>query len=417
MHHAPSLRYGSTGISAAAHPSGAAIIDIDPYGADFLSGPYPFHAALRDAGPVVWLPRYAVFALARHAEVRASLVDAERFCSSAGLGLSNFHAEAPWRPLSPLLEADGELHKRTRRVMARILAPAAVRRLQAAFVEEAEALVDRLVARRTFDGIADLAEPYPLKVFSDAIGLSETGRENLIPYGNLTADTFGPLNERVRSAMAKAGPAIAWVAAQCRREALAPGGLGMQLHDIADTGEITRGEAELLVRALLGAGLETTVSALGNMLFCFADHPDQWQRLRAEPELLGPAIDEMFRFESPGQAFFRTTTCAVELAGAKLPAEQKVLLFLGAANRDPRQWSTPDQFDIGRRPRGHLAFGAGVHACVGHLFARLEVEAVLNALLRRVKTIERAGTPERRVSNSMRALASLPLRVGPATLD
>ena len=390
---------------------GAAAVDIDPYGDAFLADPYPFHALLRDAGPVIRLPRYDAFGLARYAEVRAALQDAATFCSSAGLGLSNFHTETPWRPPSPLLEADPPQHARTRAVVARILAPAAVRRLAATFAEEAEALVGRLVARGRFDGIADLAEPYPLKVFPDAVGLPEAGRENLIPYGNLTADAFGPLNERVRSAMAKAGPVIAWLTAQCRREALRPGSFGAQIHDAADAGEITREEAELLVRALLGAGLETTVSALGNMLRCFAEHPDQWRRLRAEPELLRPAIEEVLRFETPGQSFFRTTTRAVEIGGATIPAGQKVLLFLGAANRDPRQWDAPDRFDIARPRRGHIAFGAGIHACVGHMVARMEAEAVLGALLRRVASIEPDGTPRLRPSNSMRALASLPLRV------
>ena len=98
----------------------------------------------------------------------------------------------------------------------------------------------------------------------------------------------------------------------------------------------------------------------------------------AEPALLRPAIEEVLRFETPGQSFFRTTTRAVEIGGATIPAGQKVLLFLGAANRDPRQWDAPDRFDIPRR--GYLGFGAGIHACVGHMVARMEAEAILGAL-------------------------------------
>lgn len=392
-----------------------ATVDVDPYGADFLADPYPFHAMLRDAGPVIWLPRYAVFALARHGEVRAALGDAQTFCSSAGIGLSNFRTEKPWRPPSPLLEADPPLHTRARAVTARVLAPAVLRGLQADFVREAEALVERLVEQRRFDAITELAEPYPLKVLPDAIGLSAAGRENLIPYGRMTADAFGPLNQRVRDAMSKAGPVIAWIVAQCRRESLAPGGFGAHIHDAADAGEITREEAELLVRALLGAGLETTVSALGNIMLCFAEHPEEWRRLRAEPGLLRPAIEEAMRFESPAQTFCRTTTRTVEIGDATIGEGQKVLLFIGAANRDPRQWAAPDRFDIARNPKGHLAFGAGIHACVGHMVARMEAEAILGALIRRVATIELAGEPQRRMSNSIRGLAHLPLLIQPAT--
>ncbi|HET9019926.1 MAG TPA: cytochrome P450, partial [Acetobacteraceae bacterium] len=146
----------------------------------------------------------------------------------------------------------------------------------------------------------------------------------------------------------------------------------------------------------------------------FADHPGEWRRLRADPALLRPAIEEVLRFESPGQSFFRTTTCPVDVGGVAIPAGQKVLLFLGAANRDPRHWSAPDRFDITRHPRGHLAFGAGIHACVGHMVARMEAEAILGALLRHVAEIEPAGPPQPRLSNSMRALAHLPLAVRPA---
>lgn len=144
---------------------------IDPFSREFLSNPYPHHEALREAGPVVWLEQYGIWAMARHDDVRAALTDWETYCSGAGVGLSDFRKEPPWRPPSLILEADPPLHTRTRGVLTRILSPAAIKKLREAFDVEAERLAQELVQRRVFDGVMDLAEPYLLKVFPDAVGL------------------------------------------------------------------------------------------------------------------------------------------------------------------------------------------------------------------------------------------------------
>src|SRR5215467_13649628 len=317
---------------------------IDPFSREFLANPYPFHEQLREAGPAVWLERYGIWAMARHEEVRSSLMDWETFCSSAGVGLSDFRKETPWRPPSLILEADPPLHTRTRAVLTRILSAAAMKKLWATFEADAVQLIDRLIERRAFDAVKDLAEVYPLKVFPDAVGLDEDGRENLLPYGNMAFNAFGPRNELFAEAMANAGPVTSWIASKCQRSALAPGGLGAQIYSAVDAGDLTEAEASLLVRSFLTAGLDTTVVGLGNALFCFAQHPQQWQRLRQDPSLARAAFEEVFRFESPVQTFFRTTTRPVEVAGTRLREGEKVLLFLAAANRDARRWEDPDRF-------------------------------------------------------------------------
>jgi 4-methoxybenzoate monooxygenase (O-demethylating) len=387
---------------------------VDPFSREFLADPYPFHEELREAGPVVWLDRYGIWAMARHEEVRACLMGWETFCSSAGVGLSDFRKETPWRPPSLILEADPPLHTRTRAVLTRILSAAAMKKLWTAFEQDAIPLVDRLVERGTFDAIKDLAEVYPLKVFPDAVGLAEEGRENLLPYGNMAFNAFGPRNDLFHQAMANAEPLVSWIASKCQRTALAPGGLGTQIYAAVDAGDLTEHEASLLVRSFLTAGLDTTVVGLGNALFCFAQHPQQWQRLRQDPSLARAAFEEVLRFESPVQTFFRTTTRPVEVAGTKLGEGEKVLLFLAAANRDARRWEDPGRFDITRRATGHLAFGVGIHGCVGMAVARLEAEIVLTLLARKVEAIELGGEPERRLNNTLRGLARLPVKVRPA---
>jgi cytochrome P450 len=387
------------------------VIAIDPFSHAFLSDPYPHHEAMREAGPVVWLDHYGIWAMARHQEVRDALTDWQTYCSGAGVGLSDFRKEPPWRPPSIILEADPPLHTRTRAVLNRILSPAAINILRETFAREAEALVDRLVAQREFDGIADLAEAYPLKVFPDAVGISEEGRENLLPYGNMVFNSFGPRNDLFDKAMANAGPVRDWIMSKCSRAALAPDGLGMQIFAAVDSGELTEAEAGMLVRSFLSAGIDTTVYGLGNALYCFARYPEQWTILRENPSLIRLAFEEVLRFEAPVQTFFRTTTKAVDVGGVKLGDGEKVLLFLAAANRDPRRWDKPDTFDVKRRATGHMTFGTGIHGCVGQAVARLESEAVLGALAKRVAALELTGEPKQRLNNTLRGLDSLPLRV------
>jgi 4-methoxybenzoate monooxygenase (O-demethylating) len=387
---------------------------LDPFSNGFLTDPYPHHETLREAGPVVWLERYGIWAMARHQEVRDALTDYQTYCSSAGVGLSDFRKEPPWRPPSIILEADPPLHTRTRAVLTRILLPAAINKLRTTFEREAEVLVARLVEQREFDGVADLAEAYPLKVFPDAVGLSEGGRENLLPYGSMVFNSFGPRNDLFNCAMANAGPVRDWIMSKCSRAALAPGGLGMQIFDAVDAGELTEDEAGMLVRSFLSAGVDTTVYGLGNTLYCLARHPDQWTALRENPGLVRGAFEEVLRFEAPLQTFFRTTTRAVDVSGINLGEGEKVLLFFAAANRDPRRWDNPNTFDVKRSAAGHMTFGTGIHGCVGQAVARLETEAVLAALVKRVASFELTGEPTRRLNNTLRGLDSLPLRIVPA---
>lgn len=383
---------------------------LDPFGIDFFDDPYPEHEKLREAGPVVWLERYGVHGIARYAEVHRVLNDWATFCSSRGVGLQDFSRETPWRPPSLVLETDPPEHDRARKVLARVLSPLTMRELRDGFAEAADALVAGL-AGREIDGIGDLAEAFPLSVFPDRIGLAREGREHLLPYAGLAFNAFGPDNALRREAMARAAPHVAWVTEQCRRENLSPDGLGARIHAAADSGEVTPDEAVLLVRSLLTAGIDTTVNGIGAALYCLARFPDQFQALRADPKRARNAFEEAVRFESPVQTFFRTTTRAVELGGATIPEGSKVLMFLASANRDPRRWDRPDQYDIARKTSGHVGFGSGIHMCVGQLVARLEGEVVLEALVRHAAAIEIAGPPVRSYNNTLRGLARLPLRI------
>ncbi|NQV56369.1 MAG: cytochrome P450 [Rhodospirillales bacterium] len=386
-------------------------LDIDPFDEDFLTDPYPYHEQMREAGPAVWLSKYGIWGVARHEEGAEILKDYKRFCSSAGVGLANFKSEKPFRPPSLLIEADPPEHTRARNVVGRALSQKNVAALQEAFEAEAELLVDQILEKGEIDGMKDLAIAFPLKVFPDAVGLEEEGRDKLLRYGNMVFNVFGPPNRLFTEAVAEAAELTEWITAHCMRDALAPGSIGQIIYEGADTGEVTEAEAGLLVRSLLSAGVDTTISSIGNMLYCFTENPGEWDKLRSAPSLTKHVIEEVIRLEGPVQTFFRTSVEATEISGVQIGANEKLVLFLGACNRDPRRWDDPDKFDIARKPVGHLAFGSGVHRCVGQRIAQLEAEVILRKMAERIKRIEPIGPSTLRLNNTIRVRESIPMRV------
>jgi 4-methoxybenzoate monooxygenase (O-demethylating) len=400
--------------SARRPPAGVPVCEINPFSIDFLRDPHPAHEALREAGPVVWLENYRAYAAARHAEVRQILNDPVTFCSGRGVGLSDFQREKPWRPPSLVLERDPPEHDRARAVLNRALSATVMRSLRARFAAAAEDLAADLARTGRFDAMADCAEVYPMMVLPDAIGLSGQGREHLLPYAATVFNMFGPDNELRRAAVAQMAPHVEWISSQCKRETLTDDGIGAAIHAGADTGEVTRQEAELLVRSLLSAGFDTTVHGIGAAMRQLALNPDQFAALRADPSKARAAFEEAVRLETPVQTFFRTTTREVEIGGATIPEGEKVLMLLGAANRDPRKWPEPDRYDIDRPTAGHVGFGAGVHMCVGQLLARLEGETLLGALAHAFVRIEPDGQPTPLLNNTLRGWTRLPVRVAPA---
>src|ERR1700747_130215 len=225
-------------------------LDIDPFAIEFFENPYPAQEALREAGPGVFLDKWKVFGVARYAEVHAVLNDPLTFCSSRGVGLSDFAQEKPWRPPSLLLEADPPAHTRTRAVLSQVLSPRVMKQVRDRFAGAAHANVDEVLARKSFDAIADLAEAYPMSVFPAAMGLKQEGRENLLPYAGLVFNAFGPPNKLRQQAIERSAPHQAYVAEQCQRHNLAPGGFGACIHERVDAGDIMPAEAPLLVRSL-----------------------------------------------------------------------------------------------------------------------------------------------------------------------
>lgn len=394
-------------------PPGMPVWDIDPYDAKILRDPLPYYRELRARGPVVYIPKYSILAIGRYDVTRHVFSDHVDFLSSRGVGLNDFKLEHPWRAPSIILEVDPPDHTRTRKVMARVLSPRMVKTFADLFAQTAEKLVDAVLERGTIEAVTECAELYPTAVFPAAVGMTDNNPRFLVDYGAMVFNAVGPDNALRRAAMRDAGRIVPWITAACQRDRLAPGGLGAAIYDCADAGEITAEEAGLLVRSFLSAGVDTTVTGIGNTLHCLAQNPDQWALLQQEPGLARAAFEEVLRYTTPVHSFARTAGRATSIAGHPVEADTKVLCVLGAANMDPDHWGDPEAFRIDRKPVGHLAFGAGIHGCVGQNLARAELEAVLTALLRRVARIEPAGEAVWRPGNSIRSLERLPITFVP----
>jgi cytochrome P450 len=388
-------------------PDGVPEWDVDPYADETLSNLEDYYSELRARGPFVYFPRYALLACGRYLETKEVFSDWKRFVSSRGVGLTDFKHADPWRTPSIILEVDPPYHDKTRRVLVRALSPLAIESLKPRFQQAADALVDELLQKGTFDAVTDLAERFPTTVFPPAVGLREIDPRRLLDYGAMVFNALGPDNARRRHWMGKALDIVPWITEQCRRERLSPDGFGAVIYAACDQGEITDQEAGMLVRSLLSAGIDTTTTGLGNAMWCLAHYPEEFAKLKADPALARAAFEETLRLTSPIHTFCRTASSRTQVSGIDIPQDAKILCVLGAANLDPGHWSSPDRFDVARKTRDHLAFGVGIHGCVGQAVARAEAEAVLSTIAKRVGTIELAGKPEWRRGNAIHALDKL----------
>ena len=196
-----------------------------------------------------------------------------------------------------------------------------------------------------------------------------------------------------------------------RHRSVMDGSMGHDILAAADAGELAHTECSALMIDYLVPSLDTTISGIASALALFALHPDQWDTLRAEPSLLPNAINEVLRYESPLRAFTRKSRQSTEIGDIEVPAESRVLVLYASANRDEHEWPEADVFDIRRNATRHLGFGHGTHACAGQGLARIEMQAMLTALMRQVSRIELAGEPTWALNNIIRCYGRLPLRL------
>jgi 4-methoxybenzoate monooxygenase (O-demethylating) len=382
--------------------------DADPFSREWIARLPRSDADLCETAPAVWLDRYGCAATGRHSIVRTILPDWRRFTSTAK------PCDDPLTLVPPILVTeDPPEHTVVRNALMRFFTPAALGQHAGTFAAEAERVVDRALERGTVDAVKDIAAAFVLKVFPDMIGLREDGRELILDFGEAAFNTVGPINEIFQESFERAAPAFEWLERNTRADTVAPGGLASRILGLAEEGVIPIERAELLVRATIAAGFDTTVLAIANAIGALLAFPDQWALLRADPKLTKPMFEELLRYDPPARVQGRTANLDCEIEGVQFRRGDPVALFLTAAGRDPSRWEDPDRFDIGRRG-ANLGFGAGIHLCLGQVLARMEFEAVFQALVARVARIEPAGEGRRFINNAAVGWGSLPVRLVPA---
>ena len=353
------------------------------------------------------MPLHSVWAIPRYEEVRACLRNHELYSSASGIAVNENVNRLTG---GTTIASDPPLHDALRKIVAAPLTVGALKEIQPRIADAAEAVVDRLVALQTFDAATDLAQHLPLTIVSEQVGLPEYGRGNMLRWAAATFDMIGPDNERGRDAWPVTQEMRQYVSTLETHDNVKPQSWADRLLDQVDRGVITIEQYRSLLRDYLGPSLDTTIFATSNLIWLFAQNPEQWDALRADPSLMRNAINEALRLESPIRGFTRCVTAEHELGGVVLPKGARLLLLYASANRDERKWEDPERFDIRRKVGDHLGFGFGVHSCAGMHLARLEIESLLQALLPRVRRFE-TGAPVRAVNNTLRGFASLPVTV------
>lgn len=376
---------------------------------DIVLNPYPAYRKLRDLGPAVWLSRHDAWAVTRHADVRAALANPEVFSSARGC-MMNDPMNAAFA--GNILCTDDPEHQQMRKVFAKPLMPGTVNILKTRMEELAAEQIGRLMTQDSFDAVVDIGHHLPINVVSELVGLPEDGRRHMLDWAAGSFDAFGPLS----SPRTLSGMEIAKEAAEYTRGIdpahLSPDSWGTALFQAAERGDIAEAQARSMMMGYVAPALDTTINATSSAIWLFAQNPEEWDRLRADRTLMGSAINEVIRMESPIRAFSRYVTRDHKIGDVTLRQGARALMLYACANRDERNYPDPDRFDITRPARDHIGFGYGTHTCAGMHLAKLEISVILNALADRAARFE-VLEEERRPHNTLRGLHRLVVRATP----
>ncbi|OBG30101.1 monooxygenase [Mycobacterium sp. 852002-51057_SCH5723018] len=406
--HARSSRWWARTTAGTKTPGGVPVYPEDLYSEAAIRDPLPHYAAMRALGPVIWLPKQNLYALPRYGEVKSALGDDDTFRSHQGVALNPISRSVG---KDSLLMTDDPAHASRRKLQAHRLTPRALRTLHTQIEELAEQTVLAGLANGRVDGVADIALKLPLGIVPDLVGWPQRGREHLVERAGATFDMLGPLNKRALRSLPKTAAMLHFVHRLARRRDVLPGSMSHDVLQGIEQGTIKQSQLPAVFIDYLAPSIDTTASAIAAALWLFGQNPDQWRLLRAEPDRVPNAVNEIVRLESPVRAFGRRAERDVEIGGTRIPAGSRVLVMFASANRDERVWTDPDRFDIERDASGHVGFGYGTHGCAGQGLARLETQAILRSLLRHVDRIDVDGTPERAVNNVIHRFERLPLRL------
>jgi cytochrome P450 len=391
----------------------APVLRYDAAQAAEMDDPYPWYAQLRAAGPVV-PGGPGTWAVTRHADVVALLrdnrlghqfPDAVYRLSGEPDGLADFFR-------ATVLNRDPPSHTVLRRVMARALSPRLVDALRPRVTALVAELFNGMADAGTADVVAGLAYPLPVTVAAELLGVPVRDRDKVRPHAMALGRAFGAglPTTKDRGAAVRAVEWLRRYVGDLLREAPAGGALAQIL---AGASALPRAELIDNIIFLFFAGFDTTTNLISTGCAALLEHPDALDRLRSRPALVPSAVEELLRYDAPIQATTRVTREPVTVGGRQIRKDRLVVLLLGSANRDERQFPDPDRLDLARSPNPHLGFSSGTHHCLGAMLARMEGAAVLHHVARNLADFAAAGPAVRRAHMSFRGYERLPVRVTP----
>ncbi len=382
--------------------------------------PHDFFRRLRRDAPVCWHegdvhggPGYWI--VSRHRDIRYVSKNPQLFASGRG-NLIEQRPDAEIDSIRSMITMDPPAHPRYRKLVSSGFTPATTARLEKKTRERVRAIIDSVAHKGECDFVTDIAAELPLQVIADLLGVPQDERHQLFEWSNKLLGSEDPEYGNDISVAMAAGIEMMQYAYKLGQHKIA--NPAADLATSMMTGEVDGEKIEMLEYGsffllLAIAGNETTRNLISHGLLLLLEHPDQAERLRAEPELLPSAIEEMLRFRAPVMYFRRTATQDVEVGGVPIKEGDKVTLWYPSANRDEDVFEDPDRFDIGRHPNEHLAFGHGQHFCLGAHLARMEIRVMFEELLRRLPDLERCGDVRMLRSHFIDGIKSIPVRFTP----
>jgi len=375
-------------------------LDLDLYGRSALLNPIGTYQRIRDAGAVVWLPKHRCWVMGRYRNVREALRDDATYLSGAGVAAN---------PLTNTLSAgttlasDAEAHLQRRRVLLQSLSAKALASAVPILHGEASALVGALVDRGPFDGVSQFAAHLPVRVVADLVGVN-VSPIRMLTYGRAGFDGLGPVNPRMLKAL-PAGLRFWRYSRSVKAEDLKPGGWADAIFAAQREGKLTSAEAQAMVIDFIGPSLDTTILASAQLLWSLGTSPALWNELHQDRAQIPAAVSEAVRLASPVRGFTRIVGRDTEVDGVALRRGQRVALLFASANMDETQFEQPGVFSL-QRKGSHLGWGFGAHACVGMHLSRLEMQALLEALVAQVARIE-VEKSKRLLNNTLQGFRSM----------
>jgi cytochrome P450 len=400
--------------------SAALAFDLRALPASFYEDPFPTYHRLRRWDPVHRCPDGSYF-LTRYDDVVAVYQDHHRFSSDKRVEFAPKFGETPLyeHHTTSVVFRDPPDHTRIRRLFAPAFTPKALAALEPRVVRLVDSLLDAAVARGGMDVVDDFAAALPIQLIGDMLGVPPDERGPLRGWSLAILGALEPVpgDERLEAGNRAVEEFKVFlqrlIAERRRRPSTDPGEILSALLAAEDAGDRLT-ELELLHQCifLLNAGHETTTNLIANAVAALLEHPGEWARLRAEPALLGSAVEEFLRYQSPNQLGNRRLVADATIGGVAMPEGTLVTLGIGAANRDPAHFPDPDRLDLGRAPNRHLAFITGIHACAGMWLARMEGRVAIGRLVTRLERLHATAPPVRAARARFRVVSSFPIQIG-----